>query len=99
MDKNVIKVRIINEKAGKELMEFLGKKDNMSVFHPKDQLEKLSDQVEKMGIVLNEYKSSGINWRVFNTYLRGRGISQAAIDDVMDGTKRFFKDIGVDLDA
>lgn len=92
---NVVKVMVNSEESGKVLKDFLGGRSDMFVYHPKDELEKISDAVEKLGSALKAYKESGINWRVFNKYLRGVGCSQSEIDNVLAGTEQFFKDLGM----
>lgn len=96
MDKNnVVKVKVVDENADEVLRTFLGGRSDMFVYYPKDELEKISVSVEKLGEALKAYKESGINWRVFNKYLRGVGCSQSEIDNVMAGAEQFFKDLGM----
>lgn len=70
----------------------------MEILYPKDEFEIISEKVEKLGKALKEFKDSGINWRVFNRYLRGLSIPQSDIDSVMGGINKFFGDLGIDLE-
>lgn len=42
-----------------------------------------------------EFKASGINWTVFKYYLRGRGLSNELIENVMGKVDDFFKEVGL----
>lgn len=97
MEQRVIKVMCESDGAMEVLNKFLDGRSDMWHYSTKDELEKVSAQVEKLGEALKAYKESGINWRVFNRYLRGCGIPQADIDKVLDGTEKFFKDLGVEI--
>lgn len=72
------------------LNNFLSECDNLEIITKYEPLEKLSGTVEKIGRLLKEYKQSGMNWKVLNYYLRGRGISQREIDYVLAGVEEFF---------
>lgn len=79
------------KKAEQELLE----NERLKIITRYDPVEKLSVDVEKLGAALKEFKASGVNWRVFNYYLRGRGLSQSMIDAVMGEVKDFFKNMGI----
>lgn len=91
----IIKVFCENDGAMEILGKYLDGRSDMWEYSPKTELEKVSASVEKLGEALKLYKESGINWRVFNRYLRGCGIPQADIDAVMEGAEKFFKDLGI----
>ena len=60
-------------------------------------IEKLSGQVERVGNALKEFKESGINWYIFSTYMRGRGISGTLLKRVMKPMKEFFEEVGMKI--
>ena len=74
--------------------EFI-KKEKLILVEKYDPFEKLSKDVEKMGLALRKFQKSGIDWDVFNTYLRGKGTSQGTIDAVMVDVKSFFLKVGL----
>ncbi len=95
-EENIIRVAVIGD--GEEVLrDFVGGRSDMTIGSYKDELDKISARVEKLGEALNAFKESGINWRVFNTYLRGKGISQKEINTVMDGVESFFKALGIEI--
>lgn len=69
----------------------------MELISSYDPIENLSGKVEKLGVALKEFKASGINWNIFKFYLRGRGLSNQLIDNVMGKVEDFFKEAGIDL--
>ena len=95
-EENIIRVAVID--GGEDaLKNFVDGRSDMAIGSYKDELDKISAKVEKLGEALNAFKESGINWRVFNRYLRGCGISQKEIDTVMDGVESFFKALGIEI--
>ncbi len=60
-----------------------------------DQIEKLSKEVEKVGLALRQFQKTGIDWEVFTTYLKGRGHSKTEIDNFMGDVNDFFRKIGL----
>lgn len=62
-----------------------------------DPIVRLSDEVEKMGGALRQFKQNGATWDVFYYYLRGLNIPASHIDSVMDGTKKFFATVGIKI--
>lgn len=77
------------------LKDFVAGRSDLEIVNSYDPIENLTEKVEKLGLGLREFKQSGVNWRVFNYYLRGRGISQSMIDTVMRGVDDFFKEVGL----
>lgn len=61
-------------------------------------ITRLSAEVEKLGRALRDYKKSEGSYEVMMYYLRGRGVSQGSIDEVMKGVKQFFAAAGIDID-
>ena len=74
--------------------EFI-KKEKIELVEKYDPFEKISKDVEKMGLALRKFQKSGIDWDVFNTYLRGKGTPQSRIDAVMGDVKQFFLKVGL----
>ena len=70
--------------------------ERMMIYRPEDELEQISNRVQKLADALKAYKESGINWRVFNRYLRGHGIAQRDIDSVLNGVESFLQDMGIE---
>ena len=62
------------------------------------EISKLSRKVEKLGEAMRAYQESGITWKVFNRYLRGTGIPQGEIDNVMRGVKDFFAQFDIEIE-
>lgn len=60
-----------------------------------DAVEKLSKEVERMGQSLRQFEASGVDWDVFETYLKGKGHSRENIRGVMGDVKEFFIKIGL----
>ena len=77
------------------LKTFVSEHDEMMIYNPADELENISNRVQKLADALKAYKESGINWTVFNRYLRGHGIAQRDIDSVLGGVESFLKDMGI----
>lgn len=75
--------------------ELLKKEKTLKMVDKYDPFEKLSGEVEKMGTALKKFKTGGIDWSVFNYYLRGKGLSQNTIDAVLDTTEEFFVKVGL----
>ena len=75
--------------------EFIKKEKTLKLIDKYDPFEKLSSDVEKMGNALRKFRTSGIDWSVFNYYLRGQGISQNTIDSVIGEVKEFFYKVGL----
>lgn len=93
---NIIRVAVID--GGEDALKaFVVGRSDMTIGSYRDELDKISARVEKLGEALNAFKESGINWRVFNLYLRGIGISQKEINTVMDGVESFFKALGIEI--
>lgn len=74
--------------------EFI-EKEKLVLVEKYDPFEKIGKDVEKMGLALRKFQKSGIDWDVFNTYLRGKGTSQGVIDAVMGDVKSFFLKVGL----
>lgn len=62
-----------------------------------DPIENLSAKVERLGVALKEFKQSGINWTIFRYYLRGRGLSDTIVNNVMGKVEDFFKEVGLEI--
>lgn len=75
--------------------DFLKKEKSLKVIEKYDPFEKLGGEVVAMGNALRKFKQSGIDWSVFNFYLRGRGLSQQTIDAVMGDVESFFIKVGL----
>ena len=86
-----------NTKAEVELQELLAKTNDFELISSYDPIESLSGKVEKLGVALRDFKKSGINWQVFTYYLRGRGLSNTIINNVMGKIDDFFEEAGIDL--
>lgn len=95
-EENIIRVAVID--GGEEVLrDFVAGRSDMTVGSYKDELDKISARVANLGEALNAFKESGINWNVFNTYLRGKGISQKEINTVMNGVESFFDALGIEI--
>lgn len=88
-------MRYIIEPKNKKAEEELLANDKLKVVTKYDPVEKLGAEVEKIGAALKEFKEGGVSWRVFNYYLRGRGLSQTMIDLVMGEVQDFFRAMGI----
>lgn len=92
---NIIRVAVID--GGEDALKtFVDGRSDMTIGSYKDELDKIAANVEKLGEALRAFKESGVNWRIFNRYLRGSGISQKEIDRVMDGVESFFDDLNIE---
>ena len=58
----------------------------------------LGKKVQMLATALKEFKDSGGNMEVLNYYMRGKGIAQRDIDNVMDGIESFFAEYGIEID-
>jgi hypothetical protein len=86
----------VKTKRGEGIIEELVDKNKVvRLIDSYDPFEKISKDVEKMGLALRQFKKSGIDWEVFTTYLRGRGLPKTTIDSVMGSVKDFFTNIGM----
>ena len=77
------------------IIEDFIKKEKLELVEKYDPLGKISKDVETMGLALRKFQRSGIDWDVFNTYLRGKGAPQETIDAVIGDVKDFFLKIGL----
>ncbi len=84
-----------NPESDANLRSFVDGVEDLEILSAYDPIENLSAKVEKLGMALKEYKESGINWKVFKYYLRGRGLSETMIDNVMGKVEDFFKEVGL----
>jgi hypothetical protein len=84
-----------NKKGEGIIEEILDKEKSLKLIDKYDAFEKVSAEVEKIGLALRRFKKSGIDWSVFEYYLRGRGVPQATIDGVVGKVEDFFKKIGI----
>lgn len=66
------------------------KKNNIKIVDAYDPIEKVSRDVDKLGIAMRRFQKSDIDWSIFNDYLRGNGHSQKLIDSVLGDVKQFF---------
>ena len=82
-------------KKSEGIVEEFIKKEKIELVEKYDPFEKISKDVEKMGLALRKFHKSGIDWDVFETYLRGKGISQRVIDAVLGDVKQFFIKVGM----
>lgn len=88
---------ILETKTKKEegIIEELTNKEKIKLIDNYDPYEKLSKDVEKVGLALRQFQKSGIDWSVFKTYLRGCGYSVSLIDGFMGNVNQFFTKIGL----
>ena len=84
-----------NKKGEGIIEEILAKEKSLKLIDKYDPFEKVSADIEKIGLALRRFKKSGIDWSVFKYYLRGRGVPQSTIDGVMGKVEDFFKKIGI----
>ncbi len=75
--------------------EMVEKNKKLKMIDKYDPFEKISRDVETMGLALRQFEKVGIDWQVFNYYLRGKGIPQTTIDAVMGNVRDFFKRVGL----
>lgn len=87
------------QKGSKEyshLMDFLG--DNkIEVVDEYEPIAKLQKEVELVGRALREAKKEPGTWEVMNYYLRGRGVSQGTINELMGPLGDFFSNMGIEI--
>lgn len=89
-------LEVEDRKTEKYLQDFIA--DNkVEVVDKYAPLERLSAEVEKLGVALREAKKNPGSWEILNYYLRGRGVSQSAIDGVMGPVVDFFKNVGIEI--
>jgi len=88
-------MRYLIEPKNRKAEEELVKNEHLKVITSYDPIQKLTADVEKIGVALREFKKTGVSWDIFNYYLRGRGIPQQTIDSVMGEVKEFFRKIGI----
>jgi len=77
------------------LEEFYLKNKSIKLVDSYDPYEKVSKEVEKVGLALRAFQKSGIDWSVFETYLKGCGHSRNLIDGFMTDVNGFMKKIGL----
>lgn len=82
-------------KKSEGIVEEFINKEKLVLVEKYDPFEKIGKDVEKMGLALRKFQKSGIDWDVFNTYLRGKGTPQGTIDAVMGDVKSFFLKVGL----
>jgi hypothetical protein len=75
--------------------EFCLKNKTIKLIDSYDPYEKLSKEVEKVGLALRSFVKSGIDKTVLTTYLKGRGHSIRQVEAFMGDFKDFFKKIGL----
>lgn len=86
--------RYIIESSYPELRDVIAGLDDTEIVDEYDPMERLNAKVEKIGAALREFKE-GNTWRLFLTYMRGKGISNQDVEKVVDGIDSFLKDAGV----
>lgn len=84
-----------NKKDEGIVEEFYLKNKSIKLVDSYDPYEKLSKDVEKVGLALRNFQKSGIDWEVFETYLKGRGHSRQEVNGFMGDVNAFFKRIGL----
>lgn len=84
-----------SKKGEGEIEEFYLKHKAVKLIDGYDPYEKLSKDVEKVGLALRDFQKSGIDWDVFETYLRGRGHSWKEIRGFMGSVKDFMQKVGL----
>lgn len=75
--------------------EFYLKNKSVKFIDSYDPYEKLSKDVEKVGLALRAFQKSGIDWEVFETYLKGKGYSRQMVQGFMGEVNDFMKKIGL----
>ena len=75
--------------------EFYLKNKSIKFIDSYDPYEKLSKEVEKVGLALRQFQKTGIDWDVFETYLKGMGHSRAEVQGFMGDVNRFLEKIGL----
>lgn len=84
---------IIETETPDLVKQFTEGRTDVSLIDQYDPIEKLTGKVEKMRIAFEEFKKSPGSWRIMNYYLRGRGVSQSEIDNVLGSVEEFLKQI------
>lgn len=90
-------LEVNTKKKEKFLADFVADND-IEVITQYEPLEKISKEVEKLGVALREANKNAGSKEVLNYYLRGRGISQGVINAVMGPLKDFFNNLGIDVE-
>lgn len=83
------------KKAEGTIEEFYLKNKTIKLIDNYDPYQKLSKSVEKVGLALRQFQKTGIDWEVFETYLKGKGHSRSLVDGFMGDVTEFFKKIGL----
>lgn len=83
------------KKGEGEIEEFYLKNKSIKFIDSYDPYEKISKDVEKIGLALKDFQKSGIDWEVFETYLKGRGHSRQMVQGFMGEVKGFMTKIGL----
>jgi len=60
-----------------------------------DPIEEIKDSVRKIHRALETLKKAGINEEVMIAYIRMKGVTQSAINDVLRHQKEFFAKLGI----
>jgi len=84
-----------NKKDEEIVEEFYAKNKSVQLVDSYDPYEKVSKEVEKVGLALRAFQKSGIDWEVFETYLKGCGHSRTEISGFMEDVKSFMTKIGL----
>jgi hypothetical protein len=84
-----------NKKDEGTVEEFYLKNKTIKLVDSYDPYEKVSKEVEKVGLALRAFQKSGIDWSVFTTYLRGCSHSKSEIESFMGDVNSFMKKIGL----
>jgi len=84
-----------NKKGEGTIEELVKKEKSLKLIDSYDPYEKVSKEVEKVGLALRAFQKSGIDWEVFSTYLKGKGYSKQLIQGFMGDVNGFFKKIGL----
>lgn len=79
----------------KEDFDNLIETEGFTVVSKYEPVAKLQKEVEQLGILLKEFKQSGISWDVFVFYMKGKGYSLGIIEKMMGDVGEFFKKLGI----
>lgn len=83
-------MRYIIETENQNLIkDFIEGRSDAQIIDQYDPIERLTGRIEKINQAFTEFKKNRGSWRILNYYLRGRGIAQNEIDNVLQGVEEF----------
>ena len=86
-------MRYVVETNAKDFIEGLADDGTLTIIEKYEPIERLTARMEKMRMVFLDFKKNRGSWKILNYYLRGKGIAQYEINNVLAGVEKFLEEI------